>query len=205
MRKTKAILWDLDGVLADATELHYKALNAALATHGTVIKRDEHISKFNGIPTKKKLEILVKEGRIDRSSVEEIERDKQRMTKIMVKDLTPDPEKVRLLKALRNKGIMNAVCSNSILESVIGMLAALKLFELIDLPMGNDIVVAYKPDPEIYVEAAKQLDVPMSSCIIVEDSPVGIKAAYAAKPGKVIEVRGVEEVNYSLLHKLTYI
>ena len=55
----KAILYDLDGVLVDATEWHYESLNAALKeVCGFVIKRDEHISTFNGIPTIKKLEIL---------------------------------------------------------------------------------------------------------------------------------------------------
>mgnify|MGYP000288861841 CR=1 FL=1 len=55
----KAILYDLDGVLVDATEWHYESLNDALKdVAGFIIKRDEHISTFNGIPTIKKLEIL---------------------------------------------------------------------------------------------------------------------------------------------------
>ena len=54
----KAILYDLDGVLVDATEWHYESLNSALKEIcGFIINRDEHISTFNGIPTMKKLEI----------------------------------------------------------------------------------------------------------------------------------------------------
>ena len=59
----KAILYDLDGVLVDATEWHYESLNAALKeVCGFIINRDEHVSTFNGIPTIKKLEILHEQG-----------------------------------------------------------------------------------------------------------------------------------------------
>ena len=56
----KAILYDLDGVLVDATEWHYESLNAALKeVCGFVIKRDEHVSTFNGIPTIKKFQFII--------------------------------------------------------------------------------------------------------------------------------------------------
>ena len=77
----KAILYDLDGVLVDATEWHYESLNAALKeVCGFVIKRDEHISTFNGIPTIKKLEILNNQGRLDRKLFDKIWEKKQEKT-----------------------------------------------------------------------------------------------------------------------------
>ena len=73
VKMIKAILYDLDGVLVDATEWHYESLNDALnEIAGFIIKRDEHISTFNGIPTMKKLEILQKQNRLDRSLFEKI-------------------------------------------------------------------------------------------------------------------------------------
>ena len=54
----KAVLFDMDGVLIDATEWHYEALNEALQIFGHSINRDEHVARFNGMTTKKKLEIL---------------------------------------------------------------------------------------------------------------------------------------------------
>ena len=69
----KAILYDLDGVLVDATEWHYESLNDALKdVAGFIIKRDEHISTFNGIPTMKKLEILHDQGRLKKSLFDKI-------------------------------------------------------------------------------------------------------------------------------------
>jgi len=54
----KAVIFDLDGVLVDATEWHYNALNKALHIFGYEITRDEHLSVYNGLPTRKKLELL---------------------------------------------------------------------------------------------------------------------------------------------------
>ena len=63
----KAILYDLDGVLVNATEWHYESLNLALKEiAGFEIGRDEHISTFNGIPTNTKLDILNKQGRLSK-------------------------------------------------------------------------------------------------------------------------------------------
>src|SRR5258708_12894956 len=56
--KIKAILFDLDGVLVDATEWHYEALNRALGLFGYNIARFEHLTTYNGLPTRKKLEML---------------------------------------------------------------------------------------------------------------------------------------------------
>ena len=54
----KVIIFDLDGVLVDARELHYEALNRALDLYGCTITRDEHLSTYDGLPTKKKLTLL---------------------------------------------------------------------------------------------------------------------------------------------------
>ena len=54
----KAVLFDMDGVLIDAKEWHYEALNRALALFGMPISRFEHLTTFDGLPTRKKLEML---------------------------------------------------------------------------------------------------------------------------------------------------
>jgi beta-phosphoglucomutase len=78
----KAILFDLDGVLVDACDWHYHALNGALKKNcGITINRKDHEETFNGIPTKKKLEILEGRKLILRESFEKIWSDKQEYTK----------------------------------------------------------------------------------------------------------------------------
>ena len=68
----EAMLYDLDGVLVDATEWHYISLNLALKeVTGSAIERKEHISTFNGIPTMKKLEILYEQKRVRRDQFQD--------------------------------------------------------------------------------------------------------------------------------------
>ncbi len=54
----KAVLFDMDGVLIDAKEWHYETLNDALAVFGLNISRTEHLAVYDGLPTRKKLELL---------------------------------------------------------------------------------------------------------------------------------------------------
>ena len=54
----KAVVFDMDGVLIDATDWHFHALNQALSLFGLEIEYEEHLSQFNGLPTKSKLKIL---------------------------------------------------------------------------------------------------------------------------------------------------
>ncbi len=68
MTKITAVLFDLDGVLVDATEWHYEALNRALGLFGYSISRHDHLSTYNGLPTRKKLEMLSVETNLPVSS-----------------------------------------------------------------------------------------------------------------------------------------
>ena len=82
----KAILYDLDGVLVDATEWHYESLNLALEqVKGFKIKREEHIQIFNGLPTMKKLEILFDQGKVKKDDFDSIWKKKQDLTIEVIK------------------------------------------------------------------------------------------------------------------------
>ncbi len=198
----KAVLFDADGVLVDACELHYVALNKALATMGWNISRSEHENTFNGLPTQRKLEILTERHAFPRDWHETVHELKQRYTWDAIDALQPDLSKRELLAALRSEGIRIAVCSNAIKKSLLKMLEAIGISHLADLTLGNDDVMYPKPNPEIYITAARRLGVPVSECVIVEDSAVGLKAAYAAHPLDVIQVASPLEVNIALMPRI---
>ena len=94
----KAILYDLDGVLVDATEWHYESLNIALKEiAGFIIERSEHVSTFNGIPTKKKMEILNKQNRLPSTLFQDVWNMKQEKTKEVIEKYgSLDQNKIRL-------------------------------------------------------------------------------------------------------------
>ncbi|HEY4499273.1 MAG TPA: HAD family phosphatase [Candidatus Paceibacterota bacterium] len=201
-KNCKAILFDLDGVLVNMPDGHYEALNRALSLFGTSIEREEHYRLFNGLPTRKKIEVLEKQGRLPSGLREFINEVKQKNTKeIIPKYCPPDYSKIILLKQLKEKNYKLACCSNSIKETLHMMLRSANLFEFFDFIIGNDEVKNPKPHPEIFLKTFKALNVKPHECIIVEDAPHGIAAAKASG-AEVYEVRGVEDVNLELFSEI---
>lgn len=194
----KAILFDLDGVLVDMPDGHYEALNKALSLFGASIDREEHISFFNGLPTRKKIDKLEEMGRLPAGLMEVINSIKQKYTKeIIPKYCVPDYSKIILLKHLKNYGLKLGCCSNSIKETLHMMLKSAQLFDFFDIIIGNDEVINSKPHPEIYIKTFQKLNLEPQECIIIEDAPPGIAAAKAS--GAIVyEVRNVHDVNLSL-------
>ena len=198
----KAILFDLDGVLVNMPDGHYEALNKALALFGARIEAEEHYRVFNGLPTKKKIDELERQGRLPIGLCNFLNEVKQGYTKELIpKYCPPDYSKIILLKHLKERGYKLACCSNSIKETLHLMLKSAQLFDFFDLIIGNDEVMRPKPDPEIYTTAIARLGVRPEDCVIVEDSPYGIASAKASG-ATVYEVRNVEDVNLSLFERL---
>lgn len=200
--KIKAVIFDLDGVLVDMPNGHYEALNKALALFGAKIDWEEHISTFNGLPTRKKLNKLEELNRLPMGLIEFINSIKQDYTKELIpKYCAPDYSKIILLKNLKDKGYKLGCCSNSIKETLLIMLESAQILDYFDIIIGNDEVKNPKPHPEIYLKAFDELNLSPEECIIIEDAPHGITAA--KESGAVtIEVRGVHDVNFSLLRQL---
>ncbi len=200
----KAILYDLDGVLVDATEWHYESLNAALKeVCGFVIKRDEHISTFNGIPTIKKLEILNNQGRLDRKLFDKIWEKKQEKTFEVIEKLAfTDASKIRLHEQTKN---FKKVCvTNSIRKSAMLMLEKTGQSQYMDFVISNEDVRTPKPSPEGYKIAIEKLNLDVKECMIVEDSPKGLDAARQSG-ANVYEVSGYHEVTLeNILNKISY-
>lgn len=198
----EAVIFDLDGVLVDAAEWHYEALNKALGTFGFTISRKEHLSFYNGLPTRKKLEALSAHKGFSPALHKTVISLKQRYTyETICARCRPDPAKIEMLDLLRECGYSLAVCSNAVHNSVELMLKRSAIFEYFSLVLGNEDVRVPKPDPEIYFRAFQLLKLSPEQCAIVEDSDHG-KAAARASGGLLIGVDSYEEVNKSLFIEL---
>lgn len=173
------VLFDLDGTLCDCTELHYVALNDALQDIcGFVIDRQEHLIKFNGLPTKEKLKILLSEQRISNIEQDKIWNDKQRYTKIAIeKILYLEQEKIKIHQYLKSRNIKIGCVTNSIEETAKLILTVTGQIEYIDLLITNDKVTKPKPDPEGFFKSIRYFNTTPSKTLIVEDSLVGLQAA----------------------------
>ena len=117
----KLVCFDLDGVLVDSKETHYESLNMALSELGEqfVIGRDEHLMKYDGLPTTKKLEMLHRDKGLPKEMFEKVWRRKQEYTQEVVSKLvSPNEEIVKVFKELNKKGIKIFVCSNAIRQTI---------------------------------------------------------------------------------------
>jgi len=177
----KLIIFDLDGVLVDAREMHYEALNRALAKVDPkfIIDRQEHLSTFDGLPTSKKLNMLSEKKGLSEELHHDIWKAKQEETiKIIKGEMTTDHRIASILSTLKKSGYIIAVASNSIRESVKMMLYKRGLIEYIDFFYSNQDVRNPKPSSEIFLKCMIKAGVSPKQTLIVEDSHVGRKAAH---------------------------
>lgn len=194
--KIKAILFDMDGVLIEAKEWHYEALNKALNLFGMEISRYDHLVTYDGLPTKKKLQMLTKERGLPEGLHNFINDMKQLYTmEIVYAECKPRFYHEYALSALKSEGYKMAVCSNSIRNSVEVMIRKAALSDYLDFFISNQDVTKGKPDPEMYNKAIERLNFVPKECMIVEDNENGIKAARASGANVMI-VEEVEDVNY---------
>lgn len=196
MKQIKAILFDMDGVLIDAKEWHYEALNKALGLFGIEISRYDHLNTFDGLPTKVKLQMLSKQYYLPEELHNFINQVKQSYTINLVHEKChPMFQHEYALSKLHNQGYKIAVCSNSVRSTIELMMEKSGLLPYIDLIVSNEDVKKAKPDPEMYITTINKFGLKPENCIVVEDNLNGIQAGRASGAA-VLEVANVYDVNY---------
>lgn len=202
----KAIIFDMDGVLIEAKDWHYEALNRALKLFGYQISRYEHLTSYDGLPTSKKLQMLSVERGLPLGLHSFINQMKQQYTmEIVHSKCKPRFNHEYALSNLKSKGYKLAVASNSIRNTINVMMEKSNLNRYLDLIVSAEDVKNPKPAPEIYRLAMQNLGLNPENCLIVEDNENGIKAAIASG-AYVLKVRDVDEVNLeNIFNKISFI
>lgn len=196
MSRIKAVIFDMDGVLIEAKEWHYEALNKALGLFGMEISRYDHLVTYDGLPTKQKLEMLSTERGLPLELHEFINDMKQQYTlEIVYAQCKPRFYHEYALSRLKQKGYKLAVASNSIRKTVQIMMEQSALLDYMDFYLSNQDVKLGKPNPEIYTKAIQKMGLSPQECLVVEDNEKGIQAAKASGAW-LMEVDEVEDVNY---------
>jgi HAD superfamily hydrolase (TIGR01509 family) len=190
----KLIIFDLDGVLIEAKDIHFNALNNALGVEYQ-ISWSEHLSIYDGLKTNQKLEMLSERKGLPTELHKKIWEDKQRFTHEMLRDIGPSDILIQCMQNITMGGYKIAVCSNSIRKTVLTVLSKLGIMEYVDLIISNEDVINSKPHPEMYWKAISKLSVLPEETLIVEDSPYGLLAASRAK-SNILRVKNTYEVNW---------
>jgi HAD superfamily hydrolase (TIGR01509 family) len=195
----KLIIFDLDGVLVEAKQIHYEALNKALGFE-YAIEWSEHLSTYDGLKTNQKLEMLTEHKGLPVEQYDKIWNKKQQLTLQALSNLKPNFTIKEAISKLSQEGYKIACCSNSIRKSVLTMLSKLDLIEHMDLILSNEDVKNSKPHPEIYWKAISMMKYLPEETLIVEDSPYGLLAASRSK-SNVMRVGSPKDVTYRNITK----
>jgi beta-phosphoglucomutase len=173
----EAVLWDMDGVIADTMQYHYSAWHDILKAMGVPIteadfrplfgqRHDRIIRHFLGDMTHEKMEALS-----DRKQLLYRER--------VAKDIRALPGAIDLMKALQKNGIKSALASSATKENVDIIVQGLGITKLFQAFVNGPEVAEGKPSPLIFQLAAKKLGVSPANCVVIEDAIAGVAAAKA--------------------------
>jgi HAD superfamily hydrolase (TIGR01509 family) len=172
------VVFDLDGVLVDSEGLHIEAWKILFARHGICVS-DEEYAHGIGMADIDWIRYLF--GRRGQSVDPVWWQDAKRVIyrDILARNVRPFPGVVELARRLHPEFRL-AVASNSWREDIETVLRALGIRACFDALTGKEDVERHKPDPEAYLRTAAALGVEPAACMVIEDSPLGIRAAKAA-------------------------
>ena len=177
-KRYSAIIFDMDGVLIDAKDWHYEALNSALSLFGYEISRGDHLARFDGLTTNSKLRILSEESGLPTSLHGLINEIKQERTlRLAAQYCYPKPNLLTIFSHLRREVYKIGLATNSIKKTTYAMMGYAGLLEEFDAILTNQDVLEPKPSPQIYLKACEQLGVSPKKSLVFEDNQHGIQAA----------------------------
>lgn len=193
--KIKAVIFDMDGVLIEAKDWHYEALNKALGLFGQAISRYDHLVTFDGLPTVIKLDMLTLERGLPKKLHEFINELKQKYTiELAHQHCKPRFDHEYALSKLESQGYRIGCGSNSVRQSIEIMLQKSDLMKYMETVVSAQEVSEPKPSPEMYEKIISNFNLTPQECLIIEDNENGIKAAKASG-AHVLIVKEVDEVN----------
>lgn len=177
----QAVLFDCDGVLVDSEPLANQMLSELFAAHGVVMSIPECRAAFTGLnPRGVAIRLLELKG-LDLTDVLVNHASAYFVEALAKQGLPPLPGVLDALASLKSRGIPFAAASNSELKE---LTFKLRLAGLINFfaphHYSGDELRRPKPDPAVYLHAAEQLNVKPSDCVVIEDSPLGVRAGAAA-------------------------
>ena len=195
----KLVIFDLDGVLVEAKNIHFDALNDALGDD-YAISWNEHLSIYDGLKTRQKLNMLSDKKGLPKKDHDKIWEAKQRLTLQKLKELKEDKKLKTIMSNLVTDGYKIAVCSNSIRKTCLTVLSKLGIMEYMDLVISNEDVQNSKPHPEMYWKAISKMSCLPEETLIVEDSPYGLLAASRSK-SHILRVKNTKDVTWNNITK----
>jgi beta-phosphoglucomutase len=175
----KGFIFDLDGVLTDTAEYHYRAWKRLADELGIPFTREEN-EALRGIPRRESLLMLLKGRPATEAQLQEWMTRKNNHYLQYIREISPAdvlPGARELLEEIRAAGLKAALGSAS--KNAREVIERLGIAHLFDAVSDGNSVARQKPAPDLFLHAAAQLDLPPRQCVVVEDAAAGIEAALA--------------------------
>ncbi len=177
LKKPKAIIFDLDGVLTDTSEYHYQSWKRLADDEGIPFTHEENDEHLRGVGRRDSLMYIIRGRQFTEAQIQEMMERKNRYYHDLIKNMTPNdltPGGRALLQEIRNAGIKVAIGSGS--KNCRMVLDLLKITDLLDGIADGNSVTNGKPAADLFVYAAGLVNVPTVDCLGVEDADAGIEA-----------------------------
>ncbi|MCK4343072.1 MAG: beta-phosphoglucomutase [Phycisphaerae bacterium] len=181
-KQVVAAIFDLDGVLTETTELHYRSWRVVADELDIPFDRRAY-EEMRGLNRSNSLAILLRgqEGRFSEAEQQRLAERKNEEYLRLVAEMTPSdlfPGALELLHGLRARGVRVAVASSS--RNAGRVVERLGIGPLLDVIVDANTAPRSKPDPQVFLVAAELLGVPPARCVVVEDAEAGVAAGVAA-------------------------
>jgi len=176
----RAVIFDLDGVLADS-EPWWNEIDAKLLAQYGVRYRGEYHRNVLGVSYRLAVEFFKKAFGLSASADELIQRRGEIATEFFANRVGLFPSAKEVLQELRRMNLRLAVATSSVSASARPFLDRHQLTAFFDFIVTGDEIEHGKPHPDIYLRAAEKLNVAADACLVIEDALAGIAAAKAAK------------------------
>jgi beta-phosphoglucomutase len=176
----RAVIFDIDGTIVDNMHLHAEAFAVFAERHGLPALTPGDRARLDGRRNSEIFPILFKRE-VPREEWQAYEREKEGLYRELSKGrLAPMKGLHTLIARLRASGIPMALATSAPEPNVIHTLNELGLGDAFPVIVRGDQVARGKPAPDVFIEAARRLQVSPADCLVFEDAPMGIEAAHAA-------------------------
>ena len=175
----RAFIFDLDGVITDTAEYHYRGWKRLAEEEGLSFSREDN-EHLRGIPRRESLMLILKDRVYAETKILEMMERKNKYYLELIKEISPRdllPGAKELLEEVHAAGLKNALGSAS--KNASEVLDRLGIRSLFDAISDGYSVERQKPAPDLFLHAARQLNLPPAECVVVEDAAAGIEAAKA--------------------------
>ena len=175
----RAFIFDLDGVITDTAEYHFRGWKHLADAEGLSFTREDN-EHLRGIPRRESLMLILKDRVYPEEKIQEMMERKNGYYLEFIKEISPRdllPGARELLEEIRAAGLKNALGSAS--KNAGEVIERLGIHSLFDAISDGHSVEHQKPAPDLFLHAASQLNLSPAQCIVVEDAAAGIEAARA--------------------------